>query len=235
MRSSAISVHNLSVRYPDGRQALEHISFEIERGESVAILGPNGAGKSTLLLALVGVLSGTGEIEIAGIPACSKSLGKVRMAAQLVFQDPNDQLFAPVLKDDIAFGPINFGMPADEIPGIVSQSLEAVGLKGFEDREPHNMSLGEKKRAAIASAIACRPEILLMDEPSSGLDPRGARLFAELLNSLDCTKLISTHDMNFARAVCSKSIVLSDGTIAAKGVTEDILSNKMLLSSCGLV
>ncbi|MEN6357548.1 MAG: ABC transporter ATP-binding protein [Armatimonadota bacterium] len=234
MRSNAVSVHNLSVRYPDGRQGIKNVSFEIERGESVAILGANGAGKSTLLLALVGVLSGTGEIEIAGIPANSKSLSEVRMAAQLVFQDPNDQLFSPVIKDDIAYGPINFGVPADEIQGIVTQSLEAVGLKGFEEREPHKMSLGEKKRAAIASAIACRPEILLMDEPSAGLDPRGARLLAGLLNKLDCTKLISTHDLTFANTVCTRAIVMSEGAIAAIGSTQDILSDESLMSACGL-
>lgn len=235
MRSSAVSVHNLSVRYPDGRQGIENVSFEIVQGESVAILGANGAGKSTLLLALVGVLRSTGTIEVAGMPVNDKSLPAVRMAAQLVFQDPNDQLFAPTLKDDIAFGPVNFGVAAGEIAGIVTQSLEAVGLKGFEDRQPHNMSLGEKKRAAIAAAIACRPEILLLDEPGAGLDPRGARLFAELIDSLDCTKLISTHDMSLAHDVCTRSIVLSDGTVAAIGPTQVILSNKTLLSSCGLI
>lgn len=235
MTVNAISVHDLYVNYPDGRQGITNISFEITQGESVAILGANGAGKSTLLLSLVGVLSSIGNIQIAGIPVSSKTLNKVHMAAQLVFQDPNDQLFAPVLKDDIAFGPVNFGVPAKEIPAIVSQSLEAVGLKGFEDRQPHNMSLGEKKRAAIAAAIACWPEILLMDEPSAGLDPRGSRQLAGLLKTLDCTKVISTHDMAFARAVCARAIILMDGTIAAVGNTEDILSNTPLLSSCGLV
>ncbi|MCE5324641.1 energy-coupling factor ABC transporter ATP-binding protein [bacterium] len=234
MSSSAISVRSLSVNYPDGRKGIEDISFEIEQGESVAILGANGAGKSTLLLALVGVLGGTGEIEIAGMPVNSKSLSKVRAKAQLVFQDPNDQLFSPILADDIAFGPRNFGAHGDEIDGIVSRSLEAVGLKGFEERQTHSMSLGEKKRAAIASAIACKPEILLMDEPSAGLDPRGARLLAKLLDALDCTKLISTHDLRFAKTVCTRAIVMSEGTIAAIGSTQDILSDASLLSACGL-
>ena len=232
--TTAVSVENLRVSYPDGRLALDGISFGVSAGPSVALLGANGAGKSTLLLALVGVVKATGSISIAGTPLSESSLPQVRRSAQIVFQDPNDQLFMPFLRDDVAFGPANFGAPPGSIDRVVAESLASVGLAGFEDRGPHQMSLGERKRAALATAIACKPEILLLDEPGSGLDGRGKRELVELLNRMECTKLIATHDLDFARATCGTGLVLSAGRIAATGDIGSLLGDRSTLESWGL-
>ena len=231
---STVHVQNLSVTYPDGREALRDVSFSVAQGESLAILGANGAGKSTLLLALVGVLKGSGEIIIADQKLSASTLPEIRCITQLVFQDPNDQLFMPVLRDDVAFGPLNFGVPRKEIPKLVTESLETVGLRSFEDRNPFNMSAGERKRAALATVFACNPQILLLDEPTSGLDPRGRRELGELLNGSSCTKLIATHDLQFAKETCGRAIVIINGRIAATGNIERLLDDVELIESSGL-
>ncbi|MCX8052207.1 MAG: energy-coupling factor ABC transporter ATP-binding protein [Armatimonadetes bacterium] len=222
------------MRYPDGRLALNDISFLVEVGDSVAVLGANGAGKSTLLLALVGVLPAEGEIRFGEIVLSDKTLRDVRRKVQLVFQDPNDQLFMPLVRDDVAFGPLNFGVPKDQVPQLVDKSLEAVGLSGFGDRAPHNLSLGERKRAAIASVLACEPEVILLDEPSAGLDAPGRRQLFNLLRDFKATKLIATHDLVLAEELCSKAIVLKAGKLITSGPISSLLSNEMLLSDCGL-
>ena len=232
--ASAIKARELTVRYPDGRVALSEVSFDIREGESVAVLGANGAGKSTLLLSLVGVLRGTGEIEVGGVTVSADSLARVRRKAQLVFQDPNDQLFMPILKDDIAFGPLNFGVERDKVPEIVAKSLADVGLQGFEERNPHQMSLGERRRAAIATALACEPDILLLDEPGAGLDPRGKKELVELLKSLQATKLIATHDLDFAKSVCDTVLLLSAGRVVKTGPAAELLDDESTLQRCGL-
>ena len=224
MKTPAIEVINFSLAYPDGREALHNVNLCLEKGESTALLGANGAGKSTLLLALVGVLKGTGEIRIGGLPLVPTNLFEIRRKAQLVFQDPSDQLFEPVLRDDVAFGPLNFGFPRDEIPALIDETLRLVGLEGFQNRDTHKMSFGERKRAALAAALACKPDILLLDEVSSGLDPRGKRLLADLLNSLDCTKLIATHDLQFAADTCRNAVALDSGKILETGKISDILN-----------
>lgn len=230
-----IQVENLCVSYPDGRSALEEISFRIDQGESVALLGANGAGKSTLLLSLVGILRGSGEIRIDGLSLTDKALPEIRRTAQILFQDPNDQLFMPALEDDVAFGPLNFGVPADEAATITGKSLAAVGLQGFERRSPHSLSLGERRRAAIAAVLACDPKVLLLDEPNAGLDPRGRRELADLLNSLESTKLIATHDLLFAEKTCERAIVLAGGRIVAAGPLNSILQDGNLLDRSGLI
>ena len=232
MSALAVEVRNLTVTYPDGRAGLQGVSLEVGAGESVALVGANGAGKSTLLLSLVGVLRGSGDIRIAGLELTQKTLPEIRRKAQLVFQDPNDQLFMPVLQDDVAFGPLNFGTPRDDVQQVVAKSLESVGLSGFEERNPHNLSLGERKRAAIATVLACEPEILLMDEPGAGLDPRGKREFTGLLNSLPAAKLIATHDLDFARRTCSRAVILMNGTAAVSGPIEELLADAQLLDRC---
>ncbi len=234
MKTPAIEVLGFSLSYPDGRKALRNISLSVFKGESTALLGPNGAGKSTLLLALVGVLKGSGIIRVAGMTLEQSNLTEIRRKAQLVFQDPNDQLFEPVVRNDVAFGPLNFGFPRDEVPALVAETLRSVGLEGFEDRDTFKMSFGERKRAQLAAAIACKPEILLLDEVNAGLDPRGKRLFADLLNKLQCTKLLATHDLAFAADVCQNAVVMDNGAIIATGPMNEVLDDFDLLVRSGL-
>ncbi len=230
----AVRVENLRVAYPDGRVALDGISFSVAGGDSLAILGANGAGKSTLLLALVGILRGTGDVHIGHLPLCNRNLAEIRRAAQLVFQEPDDQLFSPTVRDDIAFGPINFGTPREAIDGLVERHLTEVGLEGFGKRKPHNLSLGERKRVALAAALACEPEVLLLDEPTAGLDPRGRRELIGLINSLAATKLVATHDIAFAGHICRDAIVLQQGRIVAAGDLQSLTNNEPALREWGL-
>ncbi len=231
---AVIEVRDFRLTYPDGSEALKRVTFSVQDGESMAILGPNGAGKSTLLLSLVGVLRGTGEISVGGTLLSDSSLSQIRRTAQLVFQDPNDQLFMPLIGDDVAFGPLNFGVPKAEVPQLVEQSLQRVGLPGFADRNAFNTSAGERKRAALATVLACSPGILLLDEPTAGLDPRGRRELVELLNGIHATKLIATHDLEFARSTCRRALVLIEGAIAASGPVEELLADADLLRDTGL-
>ena len=230
----AVGVANLSVTYPDGRLALDDVTFSVEAGRSVAVLGANGAGKSTLLSALVGILPAKGVIRFGGTILSNATLREIRRKVQLVFQDPDDQLFMPLVRDDVAFGPLNFGVPRSEVPQLVERSLEAVGLSGFGDRAPHKLSLGERKRAAIAAVVACAPEVLLLDEPSAGLDAPGRRQLIGLLKALDATKLVATHDLALAEELCSEAVVLKAGRLAAAGPIDALLSDGDLLMECGL-
>lgn len=229
-----ISIRQLSATYPDGRRALRDVALEVLEGQSAAVLGPNGAGKSTLLMCLAGIIEAQGEIDIAGFRLSPRSLPDIRRKVQIVFQDPHDQLFMPVLLDDVAFGPANFGSSRDEARKRAMRSLEAVGLAGFQERNPFNMSHGERRRAAIATVLACDPDVILLDEPSAGLDPRGKRELAEILNTLPSTKLIATHDVTFARDTCRMGIVLQEGAVIATGSIDAILADSALLDSCGL-
>lgn len=229
-----VRVENLRVAYADGRVALEGISFSVAPGESLAILGANGAGKTTLLLALVGVLRAQGEICIGDLRLCDANLTEIRRAAQLVFQEPDDQLFSPTVRDDVAFGPINFGVPSDSIDDLVERRLAEVGLTGFGPRAPHNLSLGERKRVALAAALACDPRVLLLDEPTAGLDPRGRRELISLVNGLSATKLIATHDIAFAASVCREALVLAQGRVVAAGDMSALASDESALRKWGL-
>jgi cobalt/nickel transport system ATP-binding protein len=231
---SAVRVENLRVVYPDGRIALDGISLAVEGGDSLAILGANGAGKSTLLLALVGILRGTGDVFIDDLRLCNQNLADIRRTAQLVFQEPDDQLFSPTVRDDVAFGPVNFGTPREAIDGMVERHLSEVGLDGFGTRKPHNLSLGERKRVALAAALACGPGVLLLDEPTAGLDPRGRRELIDLLNGLAATKLVATHDIAFAGHICRDAIVLQQGTIVAAGDMQSVTANESALHEWGL-
>ncbi|MFQ3548742.1 MAG: ABC transporter ATP-binding protein [Armatimonadota bacterium] len=234
MINPAVCVENLTVCYSDGRKAVDDVSLQIEQGESVALLGANGAGKSTLLLSLVGVLEGNGSITILDKILNKKNIIEIRKKTQLVFQDPNDQLFMPELYEDIAFGPRNFGVAEDKIDDIVKNSLKEVGLEGFENRTPHNMSLGEKKRASIACVLACNPEILLLDEPSAGLDPKSRNQLINLLNNLNKTKIIASHDLDFVKSTCKFGIVLFRGKVLKSDIISNILSDNSLLESANL-
>ena len=235
--ATAVEISNLSFSYPDGWQALNGVTFSLRAGEKVAILGPNGAGKSTLLLHLNGLLHGTGDVSVMGhrvVENDKKSLGLVRSLVGLVFQDPDDQLFSPTVYDDVAFGPTYMGLPRDEIDDRVRQALSQVGLDGYADRMPFHMSGGEKKRAAIATVLSMNPQVLVLDEPSAGLDPRARRGLINLLDQLEQTILITTHDMHMVKEIFSRSIIMDGGVVVADAPTQEILADQMLLEAHGL-
>ena len=235
--ATALEISNLSFSYPDGRQALGGVTFSLRAGEKVAILGPNGAGKSTLLLHLNGLLHGNGDVSVMGhrvVEDDKETLGLIRSLVGLVFQDPDDQLFSPTVYDDVAFGPIYMGLPQDEIDDRVLHSLSLVGLDGYADRMPFHLSGGEKKRAAIATVLSMNPQVLVLDEPSAGLDPRARRGLITLLDRLDQTILVTTHDLHMVKEILPRSIIMDGGAVVADGPTEEILSDQALLESHGL-
>ena len=234
----AVFVNNLEFSYPDGRLALRGVELSIRSGEKVAILGPNGAGKSTLLLHLNGLLhAGSGSVEIMGREVREddkQALQQIRALVGVVFQDPDDQLFSPSVHDDVAFGPIYMGLPVDEVEARVSEALYQVGLDGYDDRMPFHLSGGEKKRAAIASVLSMHPQILALDEPSAGLDPRARRGLIQLLDHLEQTIIVTTHDMHMVKDIFPRVVIMDGGKVVADAPTHDILSDEPLLEKHGL-
>lgn len=228
-------IKNLCYSYPDGTKAIDGVDFSMNRGEKVAVLGANGAGKSTLMLHLNGVLEGSGEIFIDGIRLEKKTLRQIRQKVGLVFQNPDDQLFCPTVFDDIAFGPQNMNLPKDEVERRVTRALCEVGLTGFEKRSPFHLSTGEKKRVALATVLSMDSELIVLDEPTTNLDPKGRREILELLTGINRSMIIVTHDFDMAERLCERSIVLARGRIMADGVTSDIIKNTKLLETCSLV
>ncbi|MFC1846899.1 energy-coupling factor ABC transporter ATP-binding protein [Chloroflexota bacterium] len=229
-----IKVDNLSFTYPDGQQALRGINLTIYKGESVAVMGPNGAGKSTLILHFNGILQSNGSVSLLGKPVNDANLKWVRSKVGMVFQTPDDQLFSPTVFDDVAFGPINMGYGRDEVRQAVKKALDAVGMNGFEKRSSHHLSVGEKRRIAIATVLSMSPEILVIDEPTSNLDPRGKWDLIKVLNKLPVTRVIVSHDLEMVRALCRRVVVVDNGSIAADGATDEILADKKLLAEHGL-
>jgi cobalt transport protein ATP-binding subunit len=230
-----IDVEHLHFAYPDGFEALHGIDLRIARGDKVALVGPNGAGKSTLMLHLNGIHVPThGTVRIGGDVVDRASVKRIRAEVGLVFQDPDDQLFSPTVFDDVAFGPIHLGYPEDEIHERVERALAAVGMTGFERRLPHRLSLGQRKRVALATVLSMDPSVLVFDEPSAGLDPRGRRELIGLLAGLDQTLIVSTHDMRLVAEVFERTVVMDDGRIVADGPTATILADDALLTAHGL-
>lgn len=227
-------IDNLHFAYPDGRVALRGVSLRIARGEKVALAGPNGAGKSTLLLHLNGVLRGNGRIEVAGMPINERTLPQVRARVGLVFQNPDDQLFSPTVFEDVAFGPLHMGLAAGEVRARVERALAMVGMSAYQDRHPYHLSMGEKKRIAIATVLAMEPEILAFDEPSAGLDPRARRGLINLLRDLPLTMLVSTHDMAMAPELFNRMVIMDEGRIVADGSVATLLADQALLETHGL-
>jgi len=235
---NVIEITNLQYRYHDGTEALRGISFRVLPGECLALLGPNGSGKSTLLLHLNGLLpeklSGDGAVKIFGEAVATENLEKIRRQIGLVFQDPDDQLFCPTVAADVAFGPQQLGLSEAEIAARVKKSLAQVGLAGFEERATHHLSHGEKRRACLAGVLACEPAVLVLDEPTSDLDPRGRREFKAMLRMLPATKLIATHDLELAVELCARTIILDRGQIIADGRTVELLADEQLMLAHGL-
>lgn len=232
MSHHIIEVIDLGFSYPDGTAALESVTFTIGHGESVAIVGANGAGKSTLLMHLNGILSPTrGDVRIGEVPVRKDTLSDIRKTVGMVFQDPDDQLFMPSVYEDVAFGPMNLGLPRASIDERVADALERVGATALRDRPPYHLSGGEKRAVAIATVLAMRPSILVMDEPSSNLDPRARRRLIELLGTFDHTKIIATHDLDMALDLCERTIIIGKGRVLADGATAEIFADDALLAS----
>lgn len=235
MTHHRIEVSDLHFSYPDGTRALDGVDFLIGHGESVAIVGANGAGKSTLLAHLVGLHHPqSGTVVIGDTPVTRATLPEVRRSVGMVFQDPDDQLFMPTVGDDVAFGPLNLGLPEDVVDRRVTDALERVGASALRERPPYRLSGGEKRSVAIATVLAMEPSVLVLDEPSSNLDPRARRRLIDLLRSFRHTKLIATHDLDLAIDVCERTLVIGDGRVVADGPTVAILTDDELLESCGL-
>ncbi|MFC1872110.1 energy-coupling factor ABC transporter ATP-binding protein [Chloroflexota bacterium] len=232
---SALNLKNLHYAYPDGHQALSGVDLAVETGESVGIVGPNGAGKSTLLLHLNGVLrSENGAVSVLGQPLTDENIRWVRSRVGLVFQDPDDQLFSPTVFDDVAFGPINMGCDEGKVRRLVSQSLAQVGLEGYEQRSSHHLSFGEKKRVSIATVLSMSCEILVLDEPTSNMDPAGKWALVELLKNLPVTRIVVSHELDVIRALCHKVFIVDKGRMVTSGPTKDILADNELLAAHGL-
>jgi cobalt/nickel transport system ATP-binding protein len=230
-----IEIHNLSFAYPhNGRSALSNVSLSVQAGEKVALVGPNGAGKSTLLLHLNGILRGEGLVRVKGQEVKDSNLARIRAWVGMIFQDPDDQLFSPTVFDDVAYGPLYAGLPEEEVRRRVAWALTQVGIEEYVERVSHHLSLGEKKRAAIATVLSMQPEILALDEPTAGLDPRTRRRLIELLQELPQTMLCATHDMRLVAEVFPRTIILDGGQLVADGLTDDILANEQLLERHGL-
>ncbi|WP_221447881.1 energy-coupling factor ABC transporter ATP-binding protein [Saccharothrix violaceirubra] len=227
----ALVVERLAFAYPDGHQALFGVDLRVERGERVAVLGPNGAGKTTFALHLNGVLGGgSGRIEIAGLPVERANLKEIRRRVGVVFQDPDDQLFLPTVRQDVAFGPTNFGVSGPELAARVEAALAAVGMTEAADRSPLHLSGGQRRRVALATVLACDPEILVLDEPSANLEPVARRELAEVLLGLDTTMLMITHDLPYAAQLCPRSVLVDGGVVVADGPTREILGDAELLA-----
>jgi len=249
-----IEVRGLSFHYPDGRTALRDVSFRLAAGESVGLVGPNGAGKSTLLQHLNGILPGRAQYEhhhyvgdghahkhstearvwVDSLAVTGPNLPQIRRRVGLLFQDPDDQLFCPTVLEDVMFGPRNLGHKSVAAREIAQRSLAAVGLAGYDDRLPHHLSFGERKRVCLAGVLACDPMVLALDEPTSNLDPRGRRQFMNILRELPAAKIIATHDLEMVLELCTRVLLLDEGRLNADGPTRDVLANASLMAAHGL-
>jgi cobalt/nickel transport system ATP-binding protein len=234
MSTPALDIEGLAYEYPDGVLALRDITLRIGTRERVALLGPNGSGKTTLVKHVNGILSGTsGTVMVDGVlidPTDREGLRRIRAAVGIVFQDPDDQLFMPTVREDVAFGPYNMGFRGEDLDLVVKDALERVGMWELRDRAPHHLSFGQRRRVAVATVLSMSPKILVLDEPSSNLDPASRRELAEILKSLDITLLMVTHDLPYAMELCDRSLVLAEGQIVADGSTRDILRDVATLA-----
>ena len=227
MTTPALEVRDLAFSYPDGHEALRGVDLTVQAGERVAILGPNGAGKTTLVLALNGINAASrGSVTVGGTTVERRNLPEIRRRVGIVFQDPDDQLFMPTVRDDVAFGPANLGLRGAELEARTIEALDAVGMAHAADRSPHHLSFGERRRVALATVLAMRPDILVLDEPSSNLDPVARRELAEIVLGLDVTIVLVTHDLPYALQLCERAVVLDGGRVVVDGPTRDVLADR---------
>lgn len=236
--SAAIEIRDLHFAYPDGKAALRGVCFSVADGECVGLVGPNGSGKSTLLLHLNGLLPESlpkkPDVTIYGRDLSSETAADIRRDVGLLFQDPDDQLFCPTVYEDVAFGPQQFGLNEQQLKAAVTKALEVTSLVGDENRSPHHLSSGEKRRVCLAGVLACEPRVLALDEPTSNLDPRGKRNLIQTLKSIPATKIIATHDLEMVVELCARTIVLDQGLIVADGPTHQLLGDEELMLAHGL-
>jgi cobalt/nickel transport system ATP-binding protein len=229
----SLEVRGLRYTYPDGQEALCGVDLRVAAGERVAVLGPNGAGKTTLVLHLSGILAGEGSVTVGGLavdPDDRAALAEIRRRVGLVFQDPDDQLFLPTVAEDVAFGPANLGLRGEALRARVGEALAAVGMGEHRDRAPHHLSYGQKRRVALAGVLAMHPQILVLDEPSSNLDPAARRELAQIVSALPVTVLMVTHDLPYALQLCPRSVIIDGGRIVADGATSELLGDTGLLA-----
>ncbi|MBF0246329.1 MAG: energy-coupling factor ABC transporter ATP-binding protein [Planctomycetes bacterium] len=235
MSHHLIEARDLHFSYPDGTEAIRGLSFRIEHGEAVGIIGENGAGKSTLLQHLSGCLMPSGgTLRIGDLPLLRETVGQIRRSVGTIFQDPDDQLFMPTVGEDVAFGPLNMGLPAEEVEARVVGALEAVGALRLRARPPYKLSGGEKRAVAIATVLAMSPDILVLDEPTAGLDPRARRRLLVLLQGFVHTRILATHDLDLVMELFPRALLMHQGKILADGPTEKILEDEALLEEAGL-
>ena len=220
---SVIDVRGLRYRYPDGTQALDGVDFHLEPGECVALLGANGSGKTTFVLHLNGLLEGEGSVTVCGMPVGKKTFAQVRRKVGVVFQDSDEQLFMPTVLEDVSFGPLNLGLPREEAAARAAKALEATGMTGAIHKAPYHLSAGEKRRVALAGVLAMQPEVLVLDEPTTSLDPPGQRDLTRLLRDLPQAKLLVTHDIPFARALAHRAVFFERGRVAGEGAVDEIV------------
>ncbi len=232
--TAALRIRDLHFHYPDGTRALNGLSLDIAPGEKVALVGPNGAGKSTLMLHLNGLLQGEGQLEIGGLAVQKENYPVIRSRVGMVFQNPDDQLFSPTVFDDVAFGPLHMGLPEAEVRERVREALALVGMGDAAGRLSHHLSIGQKKRVAIATVLSMDPQILVLDEPTAGLDPRARRSLIELLDKLPQTMLVSTHDMRLVHELFPRMVIIDEGRIVADGETAVLMADRALLEKHGL-
>jgi cobalt/nickel transport system ATP-binding protein len=232
--SIAVEILDFTYKYPDGTAALDKINLKIEHGQKVALIGPNGAGKSTLLLAIAGFLKATGKVFIDGLETNKKNLKQIRTTIGCCLENPDDQLFMPTLRDDVAFGPLNLGLEKKDVENRVCEAMKIVGLEGMADKAPHHLSAGQKRAAAIATILSMRPKIITFDEPEGSLDPRHRNNLAKLLKGLKQTLIIATCNIDFAYAVANRAILMDGGKIIADGIAEQILFDESLMIEHGL-
>lgn len=230
-----IEINKLCVKYPDGTLAVDNLDLCLRDGEDAALIGANGAGKTSLLLSLVGVLPiASGSVAVDGIELCKSSINEIRQRVGLVFQNPDDQLFMPVIREDVAFGPHNFGKSHEEIDALVRDTLELLDISRLAERSPLKLSGGEKRMAAIATVLAMEPGTMLFDEPTAFLDPRARRNLINVLHRLSHTKLIATHDLSFALETCPRAVILKDGRLFADGPARELLHDSRLMEDAGI-
>ena len=229
-----LTINNVTVEYPDGTKAINNLSLNVKSGEKLALKGANGAGKSTLMLAIEGILDSTGEIKIGDLVVNSKNIVKVRQQVGMLFQNPDDQLFMATIYDDIAFGPRNAGLDEESVKYRVEDRLKLLNIEHLKDKTALKLSGGEKRMAALATVLAMKPSVMLLDEPTAFLDPKARRNLINVLNSLPHTMLIATHDLAFAKEVCREAVVIKDGNFFAKGNCDEILYNQELMDEGGI-